>query len=39
MLTAETALPIVMTPGLTIGLFVLTVLMCVDLGDFRHRAR
>ena len=28
-LTAETALPIVMTPVLTLGLFVLTVLMCV----------
>jgi putative ABC transport system permease protein len=28
-LTAETALPIVMTPGLTLGLFLLTVLMCV----------
>ena len=28
-LTAETALPIVMTPGLTLGLFLLTVLMCI----------
>jgi putative ABC transport system permease protein len=27
--TADTALPIVMTPGLTLGLFVLTVVMCV----------
>jgi putative ABC transport system permease protein len=27
--TAETALPIVMTPLLTLGLFLLTVLMCV----------
>jgi putative ABC transport system permease protein len=27
--TAESALPIVMTPGLTIGLFALTVFMCV----------
>jgi putative ABC transport system permease protein len=27
--TAETALPIIMTPGLTLGLFVLTVVMCV----------
>jgi len=27
--TADTALPIVMTPGLTLGLFVLTVLMCI----------
>ncbi len=27
--TAETALPIVMTPELTLGLFILTVLMCV----------
>ena len=27
--TAETALPIIMTPGLTLGLFVLTVIMCV----------
>jgi putative ABC transport system permease protein len=27
--TAETALPIVMTPQLTLGLFVLTVIMCV----------
>jgi putative ABC transport system permease protein len=27
--TADTALPIVMTPGLTLGLFVLTVAMCV----------
>jgi putative ABC transport system permease protein len=27
--TAESALPIVMTPGLTIGLFMLTVVMCV----------
>ena len=27
--TAETALPIVMTPGLTLALFVLTVVMCV----------
>ena len=36
-MTAELALPILMTPGLTIGLFALTVLMCVDLGYFRHR--
>ena len=28
-MTAETALPIVMTPGLVIGLFLLTVVMCV----------
>jgi putative ABC transport system permease protein len=28
-MTAETALPIVMTPELTVGLFLLTVLMCV----------
>lgn len=28
-LTAESALPILMTPALTIGLFMLTVLMCV----------
>ena len=28
-MTAETALPIVITPGLMIGLFVLTVVMCV----------
>lgn len=28
-LTAESALPILMTPGLTIALFMLTVLMCV----------
>jgi putative ABC transport system permease protein len=28
-MTAESALPILMTPGLTIGLFALTVLMCV----------
>jgi putative ABC transport system permease protein len=28
-LTAETALPIVMTPELTFGLFLLTVLMCI----------
>jgi putative ABC transport system permease protein len=27
--TAGTALPIVMTPGLTLGLFLLTVAMCV----------
>jgi putative ABC transport system permease protein len=27
--TAETSLPIVMTPGLTLGLFLLTVLMCI----------
>ena len=27
--TADTALPIVMTPALTLGLFLLTVLMCV----------
>jgi putative ABC transport system permease protein len=27
--TASTALPIVMTPGLTLGLFLLTVVMCV----------
>lgn len=26
--TADTALPVVMTPGLTVGLFVLTVVMC-----------
>jgi len=29
LLTAETALPIVMTPALSLGLFLLTVLMCV----------
>lgn len=28
-LTAESALPILMTPGLTVGLFALTVFMCV----------
>jgi putative ABC transport system permease protein len=28
-MTAESALPIVMTPGLTVGLFLLTVVMCV----------
>jgi len=28
-MTAESALPIMMTPGLTIGLFVLTVVMCI----------
>jgi putative ABC transport system permease protein len=28
-MTAESALPILMTPGLTIGLFALTVFMCV----------
>jgi putative ABC transport system permease protein len=28
-LTAATALPIVITPGLIIGLFLLTVVMCV----------
>lgn len=28
-LTAATALPIVITPGLTVGLFLLTVIMCV----------
>jgi putative ABC transport system permease protein len=28
-LTAESALPIVMTPELTLGLFLLTVVMCV----------
>ncbi len=28
-MTAETALPIVMTPELTVGLFLLTVIMCV----------
>jgi putative ABC transport system permease protein len=28
-LTAESALPIMMTPGLTLGLFVLTVAMCI----------
>jgi putative ABC transport system permease protein len=28
-LTAETALPIVMTPELTVGLFLLTVVMCI----------
>jgi putative ABC transport system permease protein len=27
--TAETALPILMTPELTLGLFLLTVLMCI----------
>jgi putative ABC transport system permease protein len=27
--TADTALPIVMTPGLTLVLFLLTLLMCV----------
>jgi putative ABC transport system permease protein len=27
--TAESALPIVMTPALTVGLFLLTVAMCV----------
>lgn len=27
--TAESALPIMMTPGLTLGLFVLTVVMCI----------
>jgi putative ABC transport system permease protein len=27
--TAESALPVIMTPGLTMGLFVLTVVMCV----------
>jgi putative ABC transport system permease protein len=27
--TAESALPILMTPGLTLGLFVLTVVMCI----------
>ena len=27
--TAESALPVIMTPGLTVGLFVLTVVMCV----------
>ena len=27
--TADTALPIVMTPGLTLGLFLLTVVMCI----------
>ncbi len=29
MVTAETALPVVMTPSLTLGLFLLTVLMCL----------
>ncbi len=28
-MTAESALPIVVTPGLTLGLFLLTVVMCV----------
>jgi putative ABC transport system permease protein len=28
-MTAESALPIVMTPALTVGLFLLTVVMCV----------
>ena len=28
-LTAESALPIIMTPGLTLGLFALTVVMCI----------
>jgi putative ABC transport system permease protein len=28
-LTAATALPIVITPGLNVGLFVLTVVMCI----------
>ena len=28
-MTAATALPIVITPGLNVGLFVLTVVMCV----------
>ena len=28
-MTAESALPIVMTPGLTVILFALTVVMCV----------
>ena len=28
-MTADTALPIVMTPALTLGLFLLTVVMCV----------
>ncbi len=28
-LTAESALPIMMTPGLTLGLFLLTVIMCI----------
>jgi putative ABC transport system permease protein len=28
-LTAATALPIIMTPGLIVGLFLLTVVMCV----------
>ncbi len=28
-LTADSALPILMTPGLTVGLFVLTVVMCI----------
>jgi putative ABC transport system permease protein len=27
--TADTALPIVMTPQLTVGLFVITLLMCI----------
>ena len=36
--TADTALPVVMTPALIVGLFVLTVVMCVALGDRRHRA-
>jgi putative ABC transport system permease protein len=27
-MTADTALPVVMTPGLTVGLFVLTLIMC-----------
>ena len=28
-MTAEAALPIIMTPTLTLGLFLLTVIMCV----------
>ncbi len=31
-MTADAALPVVMTPGLTIGLFALTVIMCVLSG-------
>jgi putative ABC transport system permease protein len=28
-MTAESALPIVVTPGLTVALFLLTVVMCI----------
>jgi putative ABC transport system permease protein len=31
-MTADAALPVVMTPGLTVGLFALTVIMCVVSG-------